>query len=814
MSLIVQLKHFMCWDDYTLELGPGVTLLKGPSGVGKSTIFKAISWCLYGRIRKVNPKKNEHAKTSVTLVVDGITITRKKKPNLFKVVTEKEEYEDQLAQDYINKRYGLYDVWWSGCYATQRLFNHFLESAVKEKTEIINQLAFNDIDPTTYIKRIETTLSNEEKILKQAEYDYMLKKEIFQSKYKDVEDKNMTKEQLLLEEQELTQQLKEEKEHYNHIKQEKEKYDKHCLLLETTKQSIQKHTININVIHQKQKENDNNLSDYNMFTNKTESELVSMQHQHLRVIELQQKLASYKEYSNIKVTQKDYEETIVREAQVNEMKKKCKAFNIPYDKTINQRKVELQNIIQWREWMEQNNKIEKLQSQIKSCQIKELPTVPMPNDTIKEWETQYESSQKQLNTIEYDLKQAILQSKLLECPSCGVALLYKPHCLEVSKKNNNKTSISDLEKEKRALENKIKTLRVNIDNAKGDYEKQLKTYHQSLKEIQSHNATVEYKRQQFDFELVELLKTKMEKPKKEYKDKRILDQLYKDYKNIESIQYIEEPKWNSTMIMKSLEYQKLQTELDGLETVDDSFLENYTHYKKLIQEQSKLRQELKPVENMLHQLQQDQDRIQKTMIDKEFPIEELELNIKEIKNKIETTQIYQHMIKDYELVKEKEEIYETNKNKVERFQKLLHMAKTTENELLEKIVTILNAQISDVCKTMFTEDIVVDIQLYKDLKSGEKKNTVETHIYHRGDHYEDPSELSIGEQDRLSLAFIFAFSTFSNFPCIILDECLNSVQEELKMKVFESIKQFVPNKMVVCALHDSCEGDFDTIIDI
>lgn len=40
-----------------------VTLIKGKSGIGKSTIFEAITWCLYGKIKGIKNKNIEGAGT-------------------------------------------------------------------------------------------------------------------------------------------------------------------------------------------------------------------------------------------------------------------------------------------------------------------------------------------------------------------------------------------------------------------------------------------------------------------------------------------------------------------------------------------------------------------------------------------------------------------------------------------------------------------------------------------------------------------------------------------------------------------------------
>ena len=47
--MILRLRGFRCHQDKTYDLGAeGLVLLEGDSGAGKSTVFEALAWCLYG----------------------------------------------------------------------------------------------------------------------------------------------------------------------------------------------------------------------------------------------------------------------------------------------------------------------------------------------------------------------------------------------------------------------------------------------------------------------------------------------------------------------------------------------------------------------------------------------------------------------------------------------------------------------------------------------------------------------------------------------------------------------------------------------
>lgn len=94
----------------------GITLLKGPSGQGKSTILKAIIWCLYGNMRNVDQKTSRGSKLSVTIrtTIKGgkkCVIYRQKRPNLLKFRVGRFEQIDAVAQERINELYGSEKLW-------------------------------------------------------------------------------------------------------------------------------------------------------------------------------------------------------------------------------------------------------------------------------------------------------------------------------------------------------------------------------------------------------------------------------------------------------------------------------------------------------------------------------------------------------------------------------------------------------------------------------------------------------------------------------------------------------------------------------
>lgn len=175
------MKQFRCYNDQKIEIPLGkVTLVKGESGGGKTTILQALAWCLYGNIKLVAPTTLPKAKTEVTLelpqsiggVVGTATITRRRNPCRLLLEHGTFTYEDDVAQELIVKIFGQYDVWMASCYIGQKSLNSFLTSPNSGKMELLNTIAFHTEDPVVFIETIDRVISS-------AEAEYKSKLEVY-----------------------------------------------------------------------------------------------------------------------------------------------------------------------------------------------------------------------------------------------------------------------------------------------------------------------------------------------------------------------------------------------------------------------------------------------------------------------------------------------------------------------------------------------------------------------------------------------------------------------------------------------------------
>lgn len=172
----ISLRHFRCWEGLDLNIPLGkITLIRGASGSGKTTIFQAITWCLYGNIRLVAPNNSEKAATQVIisfpynhLGCDGIlTIDRQKGTDNITVTHSGQivkTYTDKEAKQMIIDLFGTYDIWVASCYIGQGCRNNFLTSTNAGKMDFLNNIAFHVEDPSDFVDKISSSIDEQNAI--------------------------------------------------------------------------------------------------------------------------------------------------------------------------------------------------------------------------------------------------------------------------------------------------------------------------------------------------------------------------------------------------------------------------------------------------------------------------------------------------------------------------------------------------------------------------------------------------------------------------------------------------------------------------
>lgn len=138
--------------------------IDGKSGVGKSSIFKAISYALYGKQNKITTWNEET--TSVDLAGFGLSIIRGRGPNILKV----NGLSSSTAQNEIENILGMGKTEFDICsYVSQNQKNSLINLSPSEQMELINELAFKGSDPFKQKEEIAEKIKEVGALLNQLE---------------------------------------------------------------------------------------------------------------------------------------------------------------------------------------------------------------------------------------------------------------------------------------------------------------------------------------------------------------------------------------------------------------------------------------------------------------------------------------------------------------------------------------------------------------------------------------------------------------------------------------------------------------------
>jgi len=199
MSILLSLENISCYTkaEFTFSRGK-LILIKGPSGVGKSSIFKAITWILYGTLKGIcNFNSN---KCSGTFITPEIKVTRSNKSPKLQVISEAVLYDNEtVAQSIIDKIYGNEEIWNVTCYLEQDSRSLLLGGTNNERMEILNKLSFWSDNPEKYIERIDMEIKYQQDLFIREQSSYMGEVKAYEDEIKNdpVDYKyNLTKEQL------------------------------------------------------------------------------------------------------------------------------------------------------------------------------------------------------------------------------------------------------------------------------------------------------------------------------------------------------------------------------------------------------------------------------------------------------------------------------------------------------------------------------------------------------------------------------------------------------------------------------------------
>lgn len=150
----VEIYDFCDYPEAIYNFVPGITHLEGVSESGKTTIFRAIAWCLFGykASTSIIPWNNPNGATRVVLRIFsmGLEMERTRSPAILRLRDNGYIYEGAAADNRVTSYFGSRNLWECSCYLAQQRDNLLMELSSSDQSGLLEEafLSFN-IKPIT-----------------------------------------------------------------------------------------------------------------------------------------------------------------------------------------------------------------------------------------------------------------------------------------------------------------------------------------------------------------------------------------------------------------------------------------------------------------------------------------------------------------------------------------------------------------------------------------------------------------------------------------------------------------------------------------
>lgn len=805
------IRFFQCWDNFSFDVEDGkIVWISGPSGIGKSTIFQAIAWVLYGQIRSIAPKNNEKAKTYVCLEIGNMKVERYRQPVRLVLTVGETLYDDDEAQAQINSRFGNYDIWLASCYMQQDQQNTFLTDTNTGKMELLNSISFNDENPSTVIDKIENELQIETVAYDHANKIYQEKVNAFKAKL-DALDKTTKRspekiQELQTELETLIDKLKDLKEQAIRRKPVIELHNKLTQQLRKLEQQV------IDPIQEVEL----------AYGSKDDAKELLDRLKAKQKIEQQLKANKPTKEVNKQWTTEDYTTALQQEQRYKNNKKLADKLELEYIESAVKDQIQ-----SWQEVLLEAEiwalEEQKDQLEAKLAKLKLKPVIELVEPEIFDDQQIIEVNQK-IAELKHQRKHLEQGLEAVQCPSCTQALLVSGGELVIY--DGNVDHINDqiqlVDKKLSDYEKQLSQLK----KTKKENEQKHKDYNDAVSKragIEAYNSQIKAQQTELRQEIQKLEKELSTKDKQGYDklDKSSIELIKSALVTAKTIEFHTLPEVASNVIKEELDlmnkqhiYQKLLEEYKQFEDVDgdiktvEKYIRALEQYEK---DMIRFEQQTQSREKELERLNKSLNELVITE-DCSNEIERLETRIEEIRIEISNAQYYNEVAKEQqELKKEREKIVEMS-DIVAKLTDLLGLSRETESQSLDLTIGAINSTLQYVCNKLFDDGISVSLSAFKVNKVNKNiKSSVTLNILYQGASY-GYQEMSGGQKRRISIAITIALNKMSGCPFYMMDESMDNMSLEVRELVYELLRE--QGKTVFITSHNETTGNFDSIIEL
>lgn len=825
----IQLKNFRCHRKASFEIpDEGLILLLGDSGAGKSTIFNAILYAFYGKVKK--PYTHGTTTCSVTLEYKDLLITRTNRPNRLIVVYDENEYEDTPAQGVIETYLGMtYEEFSCSSYVVQSLRNSVISLTPSEQVKFVEILAFDDNLHNKYKEDIKQKIKEYEADMSSLTGQISLLEKQISDKKVTLPNEDVFEDMKNVDMVQMKKKVKSNQAHLAQLTQKMKDLEKKRKKAET----LEKEKEELRTLKEKL---ETELSLYKSSKAKLKDEVPekTLSNMEDKLEDLSTELFNTSNYEKYK------EKLKLAENIYNEYKKE---LNEQYEEIEKQFPSDEEWELFWdnyetldrrrKQYEEENQKVIEITSQKEKAQktFEEILSKVKKNYSFKkktskslllflkkkknESLTSFEEMKKMLMKLE-------VSHQTFTCPSCDTSLFLREDALHILD-DSVKISEKDVEQNTTIREKEIDSLKKDIDK--------LNRWIMLLEEIipslslKIPKITVEYDPEEIDkihsqAALYRNLDEKSTKLIEEMEQKKPPTKIQKYYDEAEMF-FEQLPK----KFKPKKSYSELSEEVNNLtKKIDNAKKTNSEHIslgreisvreKKLNTIDSDLGKSFLPQKNVLslEKIKKEYEKSQKSFMKYTQQMNK-NLEIVEALKKYDDFLQQKKILEKLELDQnEKEEELEDVKQLYQGMIGLKEATLEAEIKALECTVESINEHASFYLDKFFEEKIVVRLNCSKMTTKKVRKTQLNTYIEYKGHKYSHVDELSGGEVQRCELAFLLAVHDMVCSKILLLDECLNSLDASVNMKVLSFLKDL--DKHIIVISHEAIPGIFDNITKI
>jgi DNA repair exonuclease SbcCD ATPase subunit len=849
----LELTNFRCHTSRTFHLEDNsITLLNGDSGKGKTSIFKAINFALFGKEQRTATFGQR--KSKVVLTVGNITISRTKTPNhLLLEVHEDDEcdnctqrLEDAAAQGYIDTYFGSHFL--QTCYLSQKCLDNFFTISRESRAELLRALSIQTFDINTLKAKNKADVKERKTLLVQttATYTYA-KKEYDSRKFPPGSNVEPVFPLATLNNNESFQDAMDK---YKATNEENNKQytvtSQQLKQLYSKLQTAQNSTQHVESTKLELRSTEQQLADLEERCKASEG--MNLKEKQLQVSNYQTELTTAKAVKQQKETEEKLEDEKCKFEQQRKEKLdaiKKKISDATEDKELEE---EIADTTEELDFCKQA-KLAYIAIQ-QACKINKLDananfSAETFKEDVLEWceefegeetarEEAMEEHEQKITSYQSEITQAKMKYKQLDeqskqktqsCPSCKTSLAVVQghiHSFDVKLIQQQKTKV---EKELTELEGKLTKEKETMQSLQQlqKREKALydvcERYKESLdNDIDSLDNIIEENEKEIArLTLVQKQVTKwkaeMELVKKAKSD--VFSFLTKELEKLSlSINL-------KTSVTRSLEDIEVDLQASKMELAECKkqldLVADLKVQKATLQSRVKvLSKRLEEFTSLVYSIEMLKANIEESEAELEIRARQQQ-EYNEMVDKLSSWKVSYNIYTEYKRLLENMEDAKTSMDLISRgLTCALKMEKVivdVESEALQTFLIELNAECEKHMQAMFDGEFALKVRYEKVGDEDSKKFYVDVDVYKNAE--EVPYEsLSGGESDRCSLVLFLAFNKLSNGKMLLLDECLSSLHAEMVEDIVEHIKQEFSEKICVMTLHQTTKGIFDHVVNV